>query len=140
MIIGVISAFLATVGFSIIFHVPKKQLLMCGLVGSLGWLVYLVGIHLGHSPIVANFAAALVVSQSSLILAKVRKLPVTLLLIPGIIPMVPGAATYQAMYALLTGDYLAALGYSLSAFQVSAAIVGGIVITTMLPRILKKGA
>ena len=136
MIIGTISAFIATVAFSIFFHVPKKELLYCGSVGALGWFVYLLCINSGASPIVANFSAALVISQSSSILAKVRKIPVTILLIPGIIPVVPGAATYQTMYALLVGDYLEALGYASYTFQVAAAIAGAIVFTTMLPRIL----
>ena len=69
-------------------------------------------------------------------LAKVRKIPVTILLIPGIIPIVPGAATYQTMHALLTGDYPGALGYASYTFQVAAVIAGAIVLTTMLPKIL----
>ncbi|HHX61291.1 MAG TPA: threonine/serine exporter [Epulopiscium sp.] len=136
MIIGTISAFIATVGFSIFFHVPKKELLFCGAIGALGWLVYLLCIDFGLSPIIANFVAALIISQGSSTLAKARKLPVTILLIPGIIPVVPGAATYQTMHALLIGNYVEALGYASYTFQVAAAIAGAIVLTTMLPRIL----
>lgn len=136
MMIGVISAFIATIGFSIFFHVPKKELLFCGGIGALGWLVYLLCVDFGSSSIIANFAAALIVSQGSSLLAKVRQIPVTILLIPGIIPVVPGAAMYQTMYALLLGDYKEALGYASYAFQASAVIAGAIVVTTMLPRIL----
>lgn len=35
-------AFLATIAFSVLFHVPKKQYIICGLTGTLGWLVYLL--------------------------------------------------------------------------------------------------
>ena len=139
MIIGVISAFIATVAFSVFFHVPKEELIYCGSIGALGWLVYLLCIHFGYSPIVANFAAALIVSQGSSMLAKVRKIPVTILLIPGIIPVVPGAATYQTMHSLLIGDYLEALNYASYTFQVAAVIAGAIVLTTMLPRIFGTG-
>lgn len=37
------AAFLATIAFSVLFHVPKKQYIICGLTGTLGWLVYLAG-------------------------------------------------------------------------------------------------
>ena len=139
MIIGVISAFIATVGFSIFFHVPKEELIYCGSIGALGWFVYLLCMYFGCSPTIANFAAALIVSQGSSMLAKVRKIPVTILLIPGIIPVVPGAATYQTMHSLLIGEYLEALNYALYTFQVAAVIAGAIVLTTMLPRILGTG-
>ena len=36
------AAFLATIAFSVLFHVPKKQYIICGLTGTLGWLVYLL--------------------------------------------------------------------------------------------------
>lgn len=136
MIIGTISAFIATLAFSIFFHVPKKELLFCGSVGALGWLVYLLSIEFGFSPIISTFFSSLIVSQGSLMLAKSRKIPVTILLIPGIIPVVPGAATYQTMHALLTGDYMDAVSYASHTFQVAAVIAGAIVFTTMLPRIL----
>lgn len=139
MIIGTISAFIATIGFSIFFYVPKKELLLCGGIGALGWFIYLLCLHFNASLIVANFAGALIVSEGSIILAKLRKMPVTIFLIAGIIPLVPGAATYQTMYALLTGDHLVALGYASYAFQSAAVIAGAIVLTTMLPRILGTG-
>lgn len=135
MIIGTISAFIATIGFSIFFHVPRKDLLLCGSIGALGWLVYLLSLDFGTSAIVANFLAALIVSESATLLAKYRKMPVTILLIPGVIPLVPGAAMYQTMYSLLTEDYIDALGYASYAFQASAVIAGAITITTMLPRL-----
>ena len=139
MIIGTISAFIATIGFSIFFHVPKKELVFCGGIGALGWLAYLLCNHFNASLIIANFAGALVVSEGSILLARLRKMPVTVFLISGIIPLVPGAPTYQAMYALLTGDHLEALGYASYAFQSAAVIAGAIVVTTMLPRIFGKG-
>lgn len=135
MIVGTISAFIATIGFSLFFHVPKKELLLCGGIGALGWLVYLLCLHFNASLIIANFAGALIVSEGSIMLARLRKMPVTIFLISGIIPLVPGAATYQTMYAVLTGNHMEALGYASYAFQSAAVIAGAIVLTTMLPRI-----
>ena len=50
------AAFLATIAFSVLFHVPKKQYFVCGLTGMLGWLVYLI-VNLKFSNTLACFAA-----------------------------------------------------------------------------------
>ena len=52
------AAFLATIAFSVLFHVPKKQYIICGLTGTLGWLVYL----LAGKTILAGFFAAMAMS------------------------------------------------------------------------------
>ncbi len=39
-------AFVSTIAFAIIFHTPKKEWLCCGFTGGVGWLVYLVCMHL----------------------------------------------------------------------------------------------
>ena len=49
------AAFLATIAFSVLFHVPKKQYIICGLTGTLGWLVYLL-VKLYFSNTLACFA------------------------------------------------------------------------------------
>lgn len=137
MIIGTVSAFIATIGFSIFFHVPQRELIFCGSIGGLGWLAYLFALHFNATPIIATFIGALIVSQGSITFAKLRKMPVTIFLISGIIPLVPGAGAYQTMYAILTGDYLEALDYASYTFQSGGVIAGAIVLTTMLPRIFK---
>ena len=49
------AAFLATIAFSVLFHVPKKQYIICGLTGTLGWLVYLlVKLYFSNTPACGN--------------------------------------------------------------------------------------
>lgn len=137
MIIGTLSAFIATIGFSVFFHVPKTELIFCGGIGALGWLVYLISVHFNITPVISIFFAALFVSEFSMILAKVRKVPVTIFFISGIIPLVPGAATYQTMYSLLTGNVMEALEHASYTFQSAAVIAAATVITTMIPKIFR---
>ena len=35
-----VAAFIGTVAFSVLFIVPKRQWLLCGLVGSAGWKLW----------------------------------------------------------------------------------------------------
>ena len=58
MIVSIVSAFISTIGFSIVFHIQKKHLLICGTVGALGWAIYLLLERMGASTVIASFVAA----------------------------------------------------------------------------------
>lgn len=138
MIISVISAFISTITFSVVFHVQKKHLLICGAVGALGWLVYLLCLDKNLSSVLSTFIASLLVTQLSYILARKRRTPVTVFLIAGIIPLVPGVGLYRTMAALLDSNYSLAVNYAALTFQVSAVIAGAIVIIALLPLLWRK--
>lgn len=97
-------AFFSTVGFSILFHVPKKLLAAAGLVGALGWLTYTYVIVSGSGNILACFVGSCVVALISDLFARVFKDAATIFIIPGILPLVPGAGMYFTMLAILEGD------------------------------------
>lgn len=133
MIINVISAFVATVGFSIVFNVHKKHLVICGITGAIGWWIYLIVSRLGYSAVLAIFLATLVVAQFSYVLAKRRRAPVTVFLISGIIPLVPGVGLYRTMYALLFSNYRQSLEYALLTFQMAGVIAIAIMVVSLVP-------
>lgn len=138
MILSIISAFISTIGFSIFFHVQKKHLLICGAVGAIGWLIYLLSNEQTHSSVLASFLAALVVTALSYLLAKRRKTPITVFLVSGIIPLVPGLGLYRMMSALLDEDYTSALNYATLTFEIAGVIAGAIVIISLLPLLWRK--
>lgn len=138
MMFSVFSAFISTIGFSIVFHVQRKHLLTCGTVGALGWLVYLVCESKGYSPVLGTFLASLLVTQLSYFLAKKRHTPITIFLITGIIPLVPGLGLYRTMYALLNGDIDQAVQYAILTFETAGVIAGAIVIISLLPALWRK--
>ncbi|MEG1829077.1 MAG: threonine/serine exporter family protein, partial [Cellulosilyticaceae bacterium] len=105
LILNVASAFVATLCFSILFNVQKRHLLICALVGAIGWGIYIIGVDLNYSDVLSTFVAALAVAQMSYFLAKKRRAPVTVFLIVGIIPLVPGVGLYRTMYSLLFAEY-----------------------------------
>ena len=115
--IHVISAFFATIFFSIIFNVQKKHLFACGIMGAVGWGIYILGVLLGYSGVLFTFLGAYFVAQGSYFLAKYKCAPVTVFLIPGIIPLVPGIGLYRTMYALLFSEHSKALEYALTLFN-----------------------
>ena len=138
MILSILSAFISTIGFSIVFHIQKKHLFICGSVGALGWAVYLLLEKLGTGPVLASFVAALVVTQISYFLSKHRKTPITVFLIAGIIPLVPGLGLYRTMYAILESNYSVAIEYATLTFEIAGVIAGAIVIISLLPLLWRK--
>ena len=57
--IQTIVAFFATIGFSVIFHAPRRELLYTGLTGAVGWLVYLIATGAGCGVVSASFLATI---------------------------------------------------------------------------------
>lgn len=134
---NVISGFVTTLCFSLLFNVSKKHILTCGFVGSLGWGIYTAGEMFDYSTVLSTFVASLVIAQLSYFLAKSKRAPVTVFLIPGIIPLVPGVGLYRTMYSLLFADYNKALEYALLTFQLSGVIAGAIIIAALLPLLFR---
>ena len=134
-------AFLATVAFGILFQGPKRILWRSGLIGGLGWVVFigmkeLFSIH----SFSANFLATVLIALVSEIFARIWKEPVTVFEIPAIIPLVPGFGMYKGM-TLILQDYVSygsevLLGAALDA----CAIALGIMMVSGVFRALKTGS
>ena len=135
--INTLSAFFATIFFAILFNVQKKHVIACGIVGACGWAIYIIGTMQNCSPVLATFFGAYLVAQGSYFLAKYKKAPVTVFLIPGVIPLVPGIGLYRTMYALLFSEYTKALEYALLTFQLSGVIAGAIIMAALLPLLFR---
>lgn len=104
MVWAFLFAFCSTVGFSILFHVPKKHIATAGFVGALGWLTYTYFTIAGNGNIMACFVGSLVVALVSELFSRIFKDAATIFIIPGILPLVPGAGMYYTMLAILESD------------------------------------
>lgn len=138
MIIQVIAAYFVTIFFSIMFNNARHQLIYCGLAGGLGWLVYLLSLQTSPSVVLASFFGALTVSILAFILSKVRKAPVTVFQIPGIIPLVPGMGMYQTLSAVISKDYDQVSYYLLETLQIAGAIAVAMMLVSAVRSVLEK--
>ena len=121
MIIQVFSAFWAVAMFSILTETPKKFLPYAAFSGGFAWWAYLVINNLTHSILAVAFL--------SHILARIMKAPVTVFLIAGILPSVPGAGIYRTVYYLIQGDQALSTHYLISTLHTAGAIALAIFIT-----------
>lgn len=104
MIRAFIFAFCSTIGFGILFHVPKKHILSAAFVGAVGWITYTYFTASGSGSVLACFAGSCVVALISDVFSRTFKDAATIFIIPGILPLVPGAGMYHTMLAILEGD------------------------------------
>lgn len=133
MMYEVLAATVGTVAFSVLFGVPRRYYLYCGVIGGAGWLVYsllLRGLSVTESTLFASMVVILMSRQSAVL----ERCPVTIFLISGIFPLVPGAGVYWTSYYIVTNQLDLAAEKGFLALKVAVAIVLGIVFVFELPQ------
>ncbi len=134
MIVQIILSLLATLSFALLFGAPKSELFFCGLAGAIGWVVYVILLGFDSGITVANLIATLALTVFSRTIASIRKNPVTVYLISGIFPLVPGAGIYYTSYYFIMNDMKLLFSYGTETIKVAGAIVLGIVFGFALPQ------
>jgi Uncharacterized conserved protein len=133
IIADIVSSFIGTIGFSILYNIPKKYYMGCGITGMLGWVFYLF-IERFLSPTISTFFATILVVLMARMLAVWLKCPITIFLVPGIFPLLPGANVYYTAYYLVVEELRQAAEYGMNAMKLAFAIVLGIVLIFSIPR------
>ena len=125
LLIQTCAAAMATVGFSLLFGVPAHYYPSCALIGGVSWLAYLL--LLPYSSVsIATFAATVIVILMSRWFAVRKRCPVTIFLISGIIPLVPGIALTNGVRDIAGCDYLSGTIRGIEALLIGAAIALGV--------------
>ena len=133
LIFEFLTAFVGTIAFALLFQVPKEYYVNCGLAGGCGWICYkllLAGCGLFGSTF---FATVLVVFLSRLSAVR-RHCPVTIFLIAGIFPLVPGAGIYWTAYYVVTDQLAKASDRGFQTLKIAVAIVLGILFVFEFPQ------
>lgn len=133
MIIQFIVAFFATVSFSVLFHIPRKQYVYCGLTGAMGWLCYLLASSIGMSVVLASFVGAAVLTYLARVFAAYRKTTVTVFLIAGLFPLAPGSGIYYTAYHFVMGENQMGMAKGTETVKIAVAIALGIICISSIP-------
>lgn len=139
MIIQLLAAFFAVFFFAILLEIPKRYMISAGVVGVICWFVYLVTQFVGGGEVAATFTSAFMVAIVSHIFARIFKTPVTVFLIAGILPLVPGAGMYRIGYSMFQHDMNMAGYYITSTLQIAGAIAFALFIGDSIFRVFQKG-
>jgi uncharacterized membrane protein YjjB (DUF3815 family) len=118
--------FITTAGFAMLFNVPRRTLLACGLVGAGGHALRYSLQTLGVSTEVATFTGALIVGLVGYAEARRFHLPRLVFTVTGIITMVPGIPAYEVLVFFSEGDTLGGLQAAVRVGLVTGAIAAGL--------------
>lgn len=138
MIIKVIGAFLAIMAFAIMLETPKKYLWCAGAVGAVGWFVYLLAQSKGMNSVFATFLSAVTIAFVSHVFARIFKTPVTVFLIAGILPTVPGAGMYRIVYYLIQKNSEMSAYYLVTTLEIAGVIALALFIVDAIFRVFQR--
>ena len=140
LILVTVGCFLAVAGFAVLVETPQKYILQAGFAGAFGGWVYFYSMQRGLDTVPACFLSALVISLVAHIFARIFKAPVTVFLIAGILPTVPGAGMYRAVYYIIADDRAQSSYYLLQTLEIAGVIALAIFIvdTVFRSRIKRK--
>ena len=129
-----IVSMIATISFSILFTAPKKEILFCGFTGAIAWTVYYGMTEYNLNTIFSYLVATFCLTVFSRIFAVIRQKPITVYLLTGIFPLVPGAGIYYTAYYLFTGNNEMFGIKGLQTIEIAGAIVFGIIFGFGIPQ------
>ncbi len=127
------AAFFGTIAFALLFQVPGMYYKYCGLIGALGWMCYELLLPSATAAISTFFATVLVILLSRFFAVRER-CPVTVFLVAGIFPLVPGAGIYWTAYYIVTDELAKAGERGFATFKIAVAIVLGILLVFEFPQ------
>lgn len=127
-------AMLATICFGLTFNVSRRHFVACGITGAVGWLAYCIAAGpLALSAPEATLLAALPLTAAARFFSVRHRAPVTVFLLSGIFPLVPGAGIYYTAYYFLRGDNNLCAIRGFETLKVAVALALGIAMVCSVP-------
>lgn len=124
------------VGFAILFNTRGRKLLWVMLGSGLCWAVYLACVYFKQDRLLALFFAAATAALISEVLARVLRAPVIILLVPILIPLIPGGDLYYMMSYLVQQAYESFGRYAQLVLGQAGAIALGIICVSSLVNVV----
>lgn len=138
-VIQLITAFIGSFGFCMMFKLRKGLLIPASVGGFLCWGIYLLCMRHFAGIFISSFIASAFSAMYAEMLARKMKAPATLFLIPAVVPLVPGGALYYTISYAVAGNVELSGMYGVQTTQFVLGIAGGMCIiwalfTTIRPR------
>lgn len=132
------SSFFSTVAFGVLFNVPRRSLISGGLVGMLGWMIYVaLTAEIQMNLVTATLISAFSVATISQFLARLHKMPVTVFSISGIIPLVPGGLAYDTIRHFIENNYSEGFRLGSITLLIAGAIAFGLIFAGVITETFK---
>ena len=101
MLIDALFASVASVGFAMVFNVPKHTLVYCAVGGAITFIARSSLLHLGIGIEISTFLASTFIGIVALYWSRKYLIPRPVYTVASIIPMIPGTYAFTAMISLV---------------------------------------
>ena len=135
-LIMILTSFVGTSAFAIIFRTKKQHILIASVGGALTCAVYALFDSLGAPLFLSNFPASLFAVIFSGVMAKALKTPSTSLVSLCIIPLVPGSSLFYTMSNFIVWNQPQFTLHAQNTLQTALGIAGGIVLESAVVHLL----
>lgn len=129
---AVIASFFGSMGFAVLYNTRGRRILISSFGGAFFWGLYLVFLNYVKNEYLGFFVSAILITIYSEIWARILKTPATTVLMPTVIPFIPGGALYYAVSAALRTDMPVFAEKARAALGLAAALAAGIMVVTSL--------
>ncbi len=123
------AAFVASATYAVSNHVPRFAIVTAGLAGAAGWLANLLIVQVEPTALTATFLAAFLVGVLSWGFARWQRAPVTLYVLPGMLPLLPGLTIFNGMLALAKTQNVTGLLVLVQAVFLGGALAAGVALS-----------
>lgn len=131
-------SFVASLGFALLFNAPRRSIVPACIVGGISWVVYEFLQVRAYNYMLSAFLAAFIIGILGEIFSRKLKNPATLFILPGLIPLVPGAGMYYSMNQLIAQNYNSFIEIGAKTFFTAAALSVGIVASSIFSKSLRR--
>ena len=135
-IIQVIMGAIGSFGFSVLYNIRGKKLVLAGLGGLLSWSLCLILQIWFDSEVFRYFLSAAFVAVYAEILARILKTPTTTFLVPAIIPHVPGGSLYYTMKFALNQQWYEFFSKAFYTVELALALAMGIIAVSSIVKLI----
>ena len=135
-IIQILAGFAGSLGFAILFNIREKRLIATAIGGLLSWLLFVILSAFITNETILYFIIAWIISTYAEVMARVLKTPTTTFITTALIPLIPGGSLYYTMAHAFQGNLNTFLQKAIYTLQLASALALGIIVSTMLTKIL----
>lgn len=131
------AACMAVLSFGLVLDIPGKYLGWSGAAGAICWVVYILVKGAAGSTVWAVFLSSLAVALIGHLLARILRAPVSVFLIPGILPLVPGTSIYHCVYHIIWSNKEQSTYYLVETMQIAGAIAMAVFLMDSIFKMIK---
>lgn len=129
-IIQIITGFIGSLGFAILFNVRGTKMVFAALGGLFSWATFvLLGLFIDNEPI-RYFIVAASISLYAEVMARLLRTPTTTFIMTALIPLIPGGSLYYTMAYALESDLTRFMEKGVYTLQLALALALGVIIAS----------